>query len=474
MPAARNARPYVHHPIEPVQQAHQAAMRKILRPNEVQAKPDIGENDSKYEQETGHVVDRVAADLSVPAISGMPTDVHGGVATIQRLENEEPEEELQRQPEVEDEEPIQAKLIQRQPDNEEEQEPVQAKRIQRQMADTHGIRRSRFGYVGLRVKVQQAEIHRILRSIGAQAKVTVVGQPNDKYEQEADRVADRVMAMPDPKLQRQPENEEEEETLQTKPLTDQITPLVQRQEEPPEEEEEETAQRQPIEEDDEELLAKEQPGQTPQVNSGIESRINSMKGGGQSLDPAARSFFEPRFGHDFSHVRVHNNARAVHVASSVNARAFTLGDQVAFGASQYTPETGAGRHLLAHELTHVIQQKAGSDNKQGQGFRLHTAGNDLLQCGFFGDLWEGAKSAASAVWSGVKTVGGAVWEGVKTAGSWAWSVLKAIGKWGWNVLKSAGAWVWDLVTEAPIRIWRLLKHVGSGDHWHTFLAVGWH
>ena len=85
--------------------------------------------------------------------------------------------------------------------------------------------------------VQQVEIRHILRSTGAQARLTI-GQPDDKHEQEADRVADQVMRMPDPKLQRQLENEEEEEMLQPKPLADQITPLIQRQAEPEEEEEE--------------------------------------------------------------------------------------------------------------------------------------------------------------------------------------------------------------------------------------------
>ena len=122
-PAVSRSHHYVHHPMGPVQQAQQAAMRKILRPAEVQTKPDFGEYDGKYEQETDHAV----AGLPVPAISGLPPGGPGGAAPIQRLENEEPEEELQRQPEEEEEEPIQAMLIQREPDNEEEEEPVQAK-----------------------------------------------------------------------------------------------------------------------------------------------------------------------------------------------------------------------------------------------------------------------------------------------------------------------------------------------------------
>ena len=224
---------------------------------------------------------------------------------------------------------------------------------------------------------RQAEIHSILHSTGAQAKLTI-GQPNDIYEQEADSIADQVMSMPDQKLQRQPELEEEEEPLQTKSLADQITPFVQRQEEPPEEEEEEpvqakfedggiiqrmcpaceeeTAQRQPMAEEDEELQAKEKPGQTPQVGSGVESRINSLKGGGQPLDSATRSFFEPRFGHNFSGVRVHHGGQAADISRSINARAFTLGNNVVFGSGEYAPRSSAGKRLLGHELTHVVQQ----------------------------------------------------------------------------------------------------------------------
>ncbi len=158
-----------------------------------------------------------------------------------------------------------------------------------------------------------------------QAKLKI-GQPGDKYEQEADRVADQVMEMPDPKLQRQSVNEEEEETVQAKPLADQITPLVQRQEEASEEEEEPvqakfkdgemlqrmcpeceegTAQRQPMEEEKEELQAKTKPGETLAVTPSLESRINSLKGGGQPLPRSIRTFFEPRSGHDFSQVPVH-------------------------------------------------------------------------------------------------------------------------------------------------------------------------
>jgi hypothetical protein len=244
---------------------------------------------------------------------------------------------------------------------------------------------SRFGYRGPEVEAQQAEIRRILRSTDAQAKLTI-GPPNDKYEREADRVADWVMAMPDPKLQRRPENEEEEETLQAKPLADQITPLVQRQEEPPEEEEEtvqvkampgqttaiqrmcpdceegQSLQRQP--EEEEELQAKEQTGRTPQVAPDVAANIRSLKGGGQPLTDSARSFFETRIGQDFSQVQIHTDAKAASTAKAVNARAFTLGHGIVFGAGQHQPQTREGKRLLAHELVHVGQQNGGSDVRQ--------------------------------------------------------------------------------------------------------------
>ncbi len=77
---------------------------------------------------------------------------------------------------------------------------------------------------------------------------------------------------------------------------------------------------------------------------------------GQPLDTDTRGFMEPRFGHDFSGVRVHTDAKAAESARAVNALAYTVGRNVVFGTGQYAPGTGEGRRLLAHELTHVVQQ----------------------------------------------------------------------------------------------------------------------
>ncbi len=85
-----------------------------------------------------------------------------------------------------------------------------------------------------------------------------------------------------------------------------------------------------------------------------------LNSSGQPLDQMTRAFMEPRFGHDFSRVRVHSGARAADSARAVNALAYTVGQDVVFGAGQYRPDSVEGRSLLTHELTHTIQQGDGS------------------------------------------------------------------------------------------------------------------
>ena len=81
---------------------------------------------------------------------------------------------------------------------------------------------------------------------------------------------------------------------------------------------------------------------------------------GRSLDTATRTFFESRFGHDFSQVRVHTDGRAEQSARDVHAHAYTVGRDIVFGAGKFSPATREGRRLLAHELTHVVQQNRSS------------------------------------------------------------------------------------------------------------------
>jgi hypothetical protein len=92
--------------------------------------------------------------------------------------------------------------------------------------------------------------------------------------------------------------------------------------------------------------------------------IHALCGQGAPLPPSERSFFEPRFGHDFSRVRIHTGNRAAGLASTLQARAFTVGQDIVFGEGEYDPGSPAGKQVLAHELTHTVQQGAAADRIQ--------------------------------------------------------------------------------------------------------------
>ena len=347
----------------------------------------------------------------------------------------------------------------------------------------------------------RASIREILSKQALQPKLKI-GAPNDKYEQEADRVADEVMRMSEPLVQSQTEEDEEEELLQRKSIAEQTTPFVQRQAialgdaerqfwlslgKQPHYSVLERKRRTPIametgiqaadevlwtaeaivkememrtflksrfgEDKDlrvtsivkpghhtqykkmdvvpegsttwEELsaaavhagfwvhaegitlygtfwplspdatgahfdlyLIKRQVGDFPSpptrkkpedetvqtketsggTNTGVKSElvenIETLKGGGQSLSNSIRDYFEPIFGQDLSQVRVHADSKADEAANSANAEAFTVGKDIIFRAGQYSSETNMGRRLLAHELTHVVQQGFGINHTQ--------------------------------------------------------------------------------------------------------------
>ena len=110
------------------------------------------------------------------------------------------------------------------------------------------------------------------------------------------------------------------------------------------------------------IRRKASPPYTPGTSGKPRGATDNLRGafqGGRSLDANTRAFFEPRFGRDFSRVRVHDNEGADHAAREISARAFTSGSDIAFASGEFAPETGAGKKLLAHELTHVVQQESG-------------------------------------------------------------------------------------------------------------------
>jgi hypothetical protein len=145
--------------------------------------------------------------------------------------------------------------------------------------------------------------------LGLQTKLKI-NEPGDIYELEADRIADQVMATP------------------AHPAVSGAPPRIQR-------------------------FAGQPAGQANAAPASVDQALTSP---GRPLEPALRQDMEQRFGYDFSRVRMHFGPAAEQSAQDVNATAYTVGDSIVFGAGRFTPGTHEGRRLLAHELTHVVQQ----------------------------------------------------------------------------------------------------------------------
>ncbi|MCC6288286.1 MAG: DUF4157 domain-containing protein [Chitinophagaceae bacterium] len=161
-----------------------------------------------------------------------------------------------------------------------------------------------------------------------QPKLTI-SQPGGKYEQEADAVAEQIMRAPG-----------ENKQMFFQP---QITPLN-------------TIQKKCAHcEDEENKVQMKSNGDVTAAEAPavVHDAITST---GNPLDAVTKSFMESRFGYDFSDVHIHNDTLAHQSSSAINAKAYTSGNHIVFGAGQYQPGTNAGKQLLAHELTHVVQQ----------------------------------------------------------------------------------------------------------------------
>lgn len=212
----------------------------------------------------------------------------------------------------------------------------------------------------------------------AQTKLKI-SQPADKYEQEADHVAKQLMSMPDM------------ENGVHLPTYDQSREIyLQRSCSKCEEElfglfinkEEHTLQSDTIH------------GQIPEIPPYLAIRVNTIRGNGQPLPESERAFFEQRFGYDFSQVRVHTGDQAARTANAINARAFTIGSDIMFQRGEYKPDTVEGKKLLAHELTHVIQQGAG---KPTLDFKLSFTSIQTLPMTTLNDKFESEAENAAYV-----------------------------------------------------------------------------
>jgi len=243
---------------------------------------------------------------------------------------------------------------------------------------------------------------------GVQAKLNI-GKSNDKYEVEADKAADQILSKkqnssaesffsPSPLVQKksnEPQKQEEtENVVQEKSIAENVTPVVQLKTEKEEtiqnktetstpetakivekisvpkhqiqqkkaEEEIQAKEEEELQtkEDEKELQMSASADANPGDNSNLESNLNSSKGGGSALSGSVKNEMESGFGADFSSVKIHNDSNAVQMNKELGSQAFASGNDIYFNEGKYNPNSQDGKHLLAHELTHTVQQGASS------------------------------------------------------------------------------------------------------------------
>ena len=186
-----------------------------------------------------------------------------------------------------------------------------------------------------------------------------LGQPNDKYEQEAERVADHVMRMPlaDDAAKRPGALAAAEHAsldrgaVQAKAISNGTCPSAPKngQEEEP----------------DQVLQGKEQEGGLSDVGQQFSTGLQQSSTGGHELPTRTRRDMEARFGHSFGGVRVHTDPQAIEMTRQLNAEAFATGNHIYVNAGRYNPDSFSGKRLLAHELTHVLQQRSSNEKMVG-------------------------------------------------------------------------------------------------------------
>lgn len=250
-----------------------------------------------------------------------------------------------------------------------------------------------------------------------QAKLSI-GQPGDKYEQEADAMADAVVSQSsnNASIQQKKADEIQRVTLATPEKDEQLATaegrmeedkLIQEKSEEEEsvqmmEEEEESVQMKKGEEEElqmkggeeeeelqmkggeeeEELQMKAAVNNASQASAQVSNKIEQQKGKGNKLPDNTRSEMEKSFGVDFSDVNIHTDSEAVQMNKQLGAQAFATGKDIYFNSGKYRPETGAGKHLLAHELTHVVQQNGDNDKIS------KTNSSPSIQASFFDTIAE--------------------------------------------------------------------------------------
>lgn len=228
-----------------------------------------------------------------------------------------------------------------------------------------------------------------------------LSQPGDAQEREAESVADIVMRMPAKGVQ-------ESAAISSAALTPKVQRLCANCED------------ELVKKTGAPVQRKEQAVDTSLMTPTVAANIHALRDGGSALPAATRAFFEPRFGADFSQVRVHTDMQAARAASSINAKAFTVGRDIAFGDAEYQPGSANGQRLLAHELTHVVQQGAATPARSDaapNAAAISRTDTQQVQRDFLDDAQTFAGGALDALGSAVDDVGTGISNGVSAINS---------------------------------------------------------
>lgn len=180
-----------------------------------------------------------------------------------------------------------------------------------------------------------------------------IGPADDHYEQQADAVADQVMKMPaTPAVQRKGDPENNNAVMHRKALSS--------------------------------FIQRKEGGSGTAAGAAVSRQINASRGQGNTMDTLTASFMESRFGTDFSGVKIHTDQTAVGVSRELNAQAFTVGSDIYFNEGKYNPSSTEGKHLLAHELAHTVQQQGNADGniQRMLACPLRLSSSDPVPAGF--------------------------------------------------------------------------------------------
>ncbi|WP_141340274.1 DUF4157 domain-containing protein [Bradyrhizobium sp. USDA 3458] len=241
------------------------------------------------------------------------------------------------------------------------------------------------GSAGLWGKCEHCEVEARLGRPLLQPKL-VLGHPDDRYERQADHIANEVTRMSGPA---------------GRPLI--VSPLIKN----------DIRARNGRDYGGEEALQPKSASDRSATASRLAGELASH-GSGLALAPAARTYFEPRFGHDLGHIRVHNDATAARMASGIGAKAFTHGQHIYFASGQYDADSKTGRKLLAHEITHTLQQRADVSIQRSMFDDAKAwVANQVLSPemqAFMADLYASVKGAPDAC----VDVLGEVWDSIRT------------------------------------------------------------